>query len=106
MTCKDCGHYDVCRYWGNEDETEDGIPDCPNFKDKARFVELPCKIGMAVYQIDGERIYASTIHEITYTTSKVIFVTENIAFDERAINNSIFLTREEAEKALERNKEK
>lgn len=64
----------------------------------------PCKVGDIIYQTDGVRIYASTIHEITYTSSKVIFVTENIDFDEQAINNSIFLTREEAEKALERSK--
>lgn len=62
----------------------------------------PCKVGDTIYQIDGVRIYPSTIHEITYTSSKVIFVTENIVFDEQAINNSIFLTPEEAEKALER----
>lgn len=64
----------------------------------------PCKVGDIIYQIDGVRIYASTIHEITYTSSKVIFVTENIVFDEQAINNSIFLTPAEAEKALERSK--
>lgn len=67
-------------------------------------IVLPCKVGDTIYQIDGVSIYASTIHEITYTSSKVIFVTENIVFDEQAINNSIFLTREEAEKALERSK--
>ena len=65
----------------------------------------PCKVGDTIYQIDGVRIYQSTIHEITYTSSKVIFVTENIVFDERAINNSIFLTREEAEKALKESDE-
>ena len=63
-------------------------------------IVLPCKVGDTIYQIDGVRIYASTIYEITYTENKVIFVTENVVFDERAINNSIFLTREEAEKAL------
>ena len=61
---------------------------------------LPCKVGDRVYQVDGVRIYPSTIHEITYTASNVIFVTENIVFDERAINSSIFLTREKAERAL------
>ena len=105
--CKDCVHYNVCEEWA--DRTNHAYYQygsyCEQFKDKSRFVELPCKIGMAVYQIDGERIYASTIHEITYTTSKVIFVTENIAFDERAIDNSIFLTREEAVKALERSRD-
>ena len=54
--------------------------------------------GDTIYQTDGVRIYTSTIYEITYTANKVIFVTENVVFDERAINNSIFLTREEAEK--------
>lgn len=61
---------------------------------------LPCKVGDTIYQTDGVRIYTSTIYEITYTENKVIFVTENIVFDEQAINNSIFLTREEAERAL------
>ena len=60
----------------------------------------PCKVGDTIYQTDGVRIYTSTIYEITYTANKVIFVTENVVFDERAINNSIFLTREEAEQAL------
>lgn len=60
----------------------------------------PCKVGDTIYQTDGVRIYTSTIHEITYAENKVIFVTENVVFDEWAINNSIFLNREEAEKAL------
>ena len=59
----------------------------------------PCKVGDTIYQTDGVRIYTSIIN-------KVIFVTENIAFDEQAINNSIFLTREEAEKALKEKGEK
>ena len=63
-------------------------------------IVLPCKVGDTIYQTDGVRIYTSTIYEITYTANKVIFVTENVVFDERAINNSIFLAREEAEKAL------
>lgn len=101
MTCKNCVHYDVCLLGA----CIKGITGtCLNFKDKSSFIELPCKVGDIIYQIDGVRIYASTIHEITYTSSKVIFVTENIVFDEQAINNSIFLTREEAEKALERSK--
>ena len=52
------------------------------------------KVGDTVYQTDGARIYESTIR-------KVIFETENIAFDENAIGNSVFLSRQDAEKALE-----
>ena len=61
----------------------------------------PCKVGDKVYQTDEIRIYESTVMEVTYTTNKVVYCTENICFDETAIGRSIFLTKEEAEKALE-----
>ena len=58
-----------------------------------RLVVLPCKVGDTVYQIDAERVYESEVKWI-------IFDCDDIAFDERAIGGSIFLTREEAEAAL------
>lgn len=62
--------------------------------DKAgRLVVLPCKVGDTVYQIDAERVYESEVKWI-------IFDCDDIAFDERAIGGSIFLTREEAEAEL------
>lgn len=60
----------------------------------------PCKVGDTVYQTDGTRVYLSTINEIIYSKNNTIYATENIAFDERAIGKSIFLTIEEAEQAL------
>ena len=46
----------------------------------------PCKIGDKVYQKDSEgRIYTSTINNVIYCTGA-------IAFDERAIGKSIFLS--------------
>lgn len=57
-------------------------------------------IADRIYQTDGTRIYESLIHEITYTASKIVYVTESIVFDETAIGTSIFLTREEAEAKL------
>lgn len=59
-----------------------------------------CKLGDKIYQTDGVRIYESIIGEITLTAKHTIFVTENIAFDERAIGNSIFLSYAEAEAHL------
>ena len=54
----------------------------------------PCKVGDTVYQIDSERVYE-------YKVKNVIYDTPSIAFDRRAIGNgTLFLTREEAEKAL------
>ena len=58
-----------------------------------RLVVLPCKVGDTVYQIDAERVYESEVKWI-------IFDCDDIAFDERAIGGSIFMTREEAEAAL------
>ena len=59
-----------------------------------------CKLGDKIYQTDGVRIYESIIDEITFTAKHTIFVTENIAFDERAIGNSVFLSYDEAEAHL------
>ena len=62
---------------------------------------MPCKVGDKVYQTDGIRIYESTIRTIEISSARTVYFTDNIAFDKRAIGDSIFLTREEAEKALE-----
>lgn len=54
----------------------------------------PCKVGDKVYQVcNNGRIYESTIINVIYETTQ-------IAFDESAIGEGIFLTREEAEQAL------
>lgn len=64
-------------------------------EENSLLVWLPCKVGDTVYQTDGVRIYESTIKE-------VIFDTENIAFDERALGKTVFLTREEYGTGIER----
>lgn len=102
-TCKDCIHYTLCKdefpiYVSEHEDDVSMEKECDYFKDKSRFIELPCKVGDTVYQVDSERIYESTVKRIIYDT-------DGIAFDERAIGKSVFLTREEAEKALERKKE-
>ena len=56
-------------------------------------IVLPCKVGDTVYQVDAERIYESRVKQIIYDT-------DNIAFDERAIGKTVLLTREEAERKL------
>ena len=106
MNCKDCLFYDFCNdyneypeYVQHCEQTTGKEFECSHFKDKSRFVELPCKVGETVYQVDSERIYESTVKRIIYDT-------DGIAFDERAIGKSVFLTREEAEKALKEKEEK
>jgi hypothetical protein len=60
----------------------------------------PCKVGDTVYQTDGERIYESCITHIEIYSFVTVFYTDGVAFDETAIGHSIYLTKEEAEKAL------
>lgn len=63
------------------------------------------KVGQTVYQTDGVRIYESCITHIEIYSFVTVFYTDGVAFDETAIGHSIFLTKEEAEKALERSGE-
>ena len=54
-----------------------------------RVIILPC----TVYETDGVRVYEHTVREVIYETAG------GPAFDKNAIGKSIFLTREEAERA-------
>ena len=97
-TCKDCIHYELC-FDDNITQFDDGNAEqCAYFKDKSKLVELPCKVGDTVYEIDGGDSESGNIY--SRVVRKIIFDTKGIAFDERAIGKSIFLTREEAEKVL------
>ena len=59
-------------------------------------VELPCKIGDTVYQVDANKIYPVTIKNLIYDAG-------HIAFDKNAVGKSVFLTRKEAEAKLDGN---
>lgn len=78
-----------------DDGWEDNeISDIADYLLENGVVVLPCKVGDTVYQTDtAGQIYASTVKNIIYDTS-------SIAFDERAIGTTVFLTKEQAEKAL------
>lgn len=56
-----------------------------------RVIILPCK----VYETDGVRVYEHTVREVIYETAG------GPAFDKNAIGKSIFLTRAEAERAIQ-----
>ena len=97
--CKDCIHYSRCYEFyeaaGFFFDYEKSC--CKHFSKRSEWVHLPCNVGDTVYQIDAERVYESKIRNIIYDT-------DSVAFDERAIGKSIFLLREEAEKAIEERK--
>lgn len=47
-TCKDCIHSKVCEFFSYR-ITSNAEQKCKHFKDRFRFVELPCKVGDTVY---------------------------------------------------------
>lgn len=73
-----CGGFDRLREFAEADK--DG-----------RVIILPCK----VYETDGVRVYEHTVREVIYETAG------GPAFDKNAIGKSIFLTRAEAERAIQ-----
>ena len=111
-SCKDCIHYEACKsqvprtFW----DSETFYHDCKYFKDRNRFVELPCKVGDTIYEIterkrngkwnkvivervvNGIEIGRSGFMTVICGTTITVFL-----FD---LGKTVFLTREEAEKAL------
>ena len=65
------------------------------------------KIGQAVYYPirHTNKVEQLFVREIVYTGSKIQFYASYLAFTVDAIGKTVFLTREEAERALERREE-
>ena len=127
-TCADCVHVEVCCSYLSTayNKCKLATPDfkllkniecdeCQHFKDRARFVELPCKVGDTLYSnnqfIQSARVMAIYIDgnggmfdlEITaYNDERFLgfekFVDKDYTFEDIGVN--LFLTREEAEQAL------
>lgn len=101
MTCKDCVHYKPCFYAN--------IDNCEYFKDKSKFIELPCKVGDKVWCIGtpcgGCECYNEIMKEEFIEKCRKCEKAEIIEckFDYDLIGEfgkTVFLTREAAETAL------
>ena len=112
MTCKDCIHHGVCRYNRNV-LNANNLEICEDFKDKSKFIELLCNYGEFVYfttpmsSIDSTPIKAK-IEDIRISSNGDIgyeAVTEYSGISRRfyssQIGETVFLTKEEAEKAFD-----
>lgn len=105
-SCKDCLHVDICKnrvIFGD-------MPICEHFKDRTRFVELPCKAGDTIYEIierkrngkwnkvvvervvNGIEIGRGGFMTVRSGTTVIVFLSN--------LGKTVFLTKEEAEKAL------
>ena len=84
---------------------------CKHFKDKSRFIELPCKVGDKTYNIiwwddipetlivNGKK-YSRIVRKYKITKSKFTL------FDLNWFGTKVFLTKEEAEAKLKELNEK
>ena len=75
-----------------------------------RFVVLPCNVGDTVYEPFAGKVYEKTVDKVIinrFTTpqiwieTKLPFAASRLERWDMALGKTVFLTREEAEKALE-----
>ena len=101
-SCKECVHVEVCRFKDLPAPLSDSYiresecieKRCGNFKDRSRFVELPCKVGEKIFYFDTKgRIHDSTVTQLIYGASGFLI-------GGYQIGKTVFLTREAAEQSL------
>ena len=105
-TCKDCIHYDVCPQesyatdlnpYMDFSSRNDVDESCYDFKDKTKFIELPCPLGTTVYMI-------VSAHDSYDGTEYKTVIQAPFTFDKlKSFNRTIFLTEEDAERKLRGN---
>jgi len=116
MTCKDCYHYDVCHRRINSidflpvikgkvsissimyKKCDDVEKHCLHFKDKSRYIELPCKVGDKVYKIVRSICFGNHIQEMTIKDFEIYANTNYEALILR--QNDVFLDKSKAEEKL------
>ena len=110
-TCKECVHNNICNIKQKYNHPKYALQHiekyCEHFKDRSRFVELPCKVGDTVYFIlrsfDGKmRINPEKVCYFTIDANELRIHTTAGYFTERDMNDGVFFTRERAEQALRR----
>ncbi len=111
-SCKGCKCVDICYKYrdicaGRKTYNEyfDDDVTCSDFIDRTRFVELPCKVGDTVYVIENNEIIEDFVDQIGigyYCDGENIYQMDGIKTDWyfSDIGKTVFLTREEAERAL------
>lgn len=114
MVCKDCIHYDVCE---EKDTQYTGLPfsiandkPCKFFKDKSRFIELPCKFLQKCFVIPTIENNLSDITEmkcigfsLSYKSYNANLITDKNKLYQPcfgAFCKTIFFTKEEVEAKL------
>ena len=119
MNCRDCLHYEACCYWLSKEKKHLNCDEgfiCDNFTDRSEWVHIPCKVGDTVYYFDGayylknKSMWKIKPIKVTELSTKIgrsgklyplSIIANGTRYPLTSIGKTIFLTREEAEKALE-----
>lgn len=114
MTCKDCLHYERCKKLGIFNVETLSV--CKDFTNRSEWVHLPCAVGKTVYRVMRDKRInkpyeykvigfwysadeqCNNAHLVRYVNG-VFESSMSIPFSE--FGQIVFLTREEAVKALE-----
>lgn len=102
-TCKDCICYSGCSGILNDFgmRLNQAREVCDRFEDRARFVELPCKVGDTIYwNLLGKPVEDEIVSITIYKNVIRVFLKKGISFDIEDIGRMLFLSREEAEQEL------
>lgn len=128
-TCDDCVHSGICaiqlephyvldRAQKLMRESNNVEHECLSFKDRSRFIELPCKVGDTAYIIHSYKDYEGFIQEVTVSgihlrdtigyrnipRAEYLVVRGNVNLSKhiklKEIGKTVFFTREEAKQAL------
>ena len=79
--------------------------ECENFKDRSRFVELPCKEDDVIFCNNSAGVIIPQKVTGFIIRASGTYVETDMLIHESAIGDFVFLTREEAEQALKEREE-
>lgn len=107
MTCENCLYYKKCKKLGIYNVETLSI--CEDFTNRSEWVHLPCRVGQQLWFEENGKIKCSTVDRLIYdelSTDDIFTTIEGYGFSVffEDVGKIVFLTREEAEKAMEKKK--
>lgn len=104
--CSNCLSEKVCRYNDGHNLYCKNDYVCPHFTDRSEWVHLPCKAEQQLWFAENGKVKCSTVDRLVYeelSTDDIFTRIDGYGFSVffEDVGKIVFLTREEAEKALE-----
>lgn len=109
MICENCLYNKNCQFLLKHKENKE-VEGCTAFEDKSEWIHLPVKVGEQVFVVYAEEIQHTDVSSIKIESEDdhFVFITKCMVawggarFEEFILGKTVFLTREEAKKALDK----